>query len=180
MTPKRKDKPAGKVKLTKLMKTVLRLMGSGWELRVSTSLHGGPPRMQKDGGDSRGVSRKTVDALWDRKLLVQHYKFPTATYSLTTLGRRALKESWQGAPTCLQLGVQQMKKPAGKKKLRCAAVGYYSRAFKERCRSRKDVRLVTLLAEYVFLCGKVSNTAPSEVANAHVLIPLCANHRGEK
>lgn len=86
-------KPAGKVKLTKQMKAVLSLMGSGWELSVGTSSMGGPPRLQRRGRESIYTNRKTVQGLWDRQLIVQNYGFPTATYSLTPLGRRALKES---------------------------------------------------------------------------------------
>ena len=90
-------KPTGKVRLTKLMKTVLRLMGSGWELGSGTGNMDGPPFLQKGrvgyGGKAAKTNWNTVVGLLDRKLIVQHYKFPTATYSLTALGRRVLKES---------------------------------------------------------------------------------------
>ena len=99
MTPKPKDKPAGKVKLTKVMKSVLHLMASGWELGSSVgTLMGGPPWLQKGGigrgGETIDSNQNTVHALYIRKFIVQkRYKFPTATYSLTPLGRRVLKES---------------------------------------------------------------------------------------
>ncbi|MCB7130196.1 MAG: hypothetical protein J3T61_11735 [Candidatus Brocadiales bacterium] len=90
-------KPTGKVKLTKPMKTVLRLMGSGWELGSGTGSMDGPPFLQKGGvgygGDTAKTNWNTIGGLLDRKLIVQHYKFPTATYSLTPLGHRALKVS---------------------------------------------------------------------------------------
>lgn len=93
MTPK----PAGKVKLTEYMKAVLRFMNSGWELGSGTGSQDGPPFLQKGkvgyGGDSTNTNWNTIAGLLNRKLIKQHYKFPTATYSLTPLGRRALKES---------------------------------------------------------------------------------------
>ena len=99
MTPKPKDKPAGKVKLTKQMKAVLYLMGSGWELGSSNSmLMAGPPWLQKGGigrgGETTKTNQNTLHALWTRKLIVvKRHNFPTAIYSLTALGRSALKES---------------------------------------------------------------------------------------
>ena len=98
MNPKpSQDKPAGKVKLTKVMKSVLHLMASGWELGSDTTSSGSAPWLQL-GGIGRGgrtvnTNWNTVAGLLNRKLIRQHYKFPTATYSRTALGRRALKES---------------------------------------------------------------------------------------
>ena len=97
MTPKPKDKPAGKVKLTKAMKAVLGLMASGWGLGAGSGIMAGRPWLQKGGigrgGETINTNWNTVAALGFRKLIKQHYKFPTATFSLTPLGRRALKES---------------------------------------------------------------------------------------
>jgi hypothetical protein len=99
MIPKPKDKPAGKVKLTKPMETVLRLMASGWKLgSFAGYILGGRPWLHKGGigrgGETIKTNQSTVHALWIRRLIVQnYYKFPIATYSLTPLGRRALKES---------------------------------------------------------------------------------------
>ena len=86
------DKPAGKVKLTKAMAALLQLMGSGWELRLSVTTSGGPPWLGR-GREMFHTNRNTVDGLSRRKMITQHYEFPTVTYSLTPKGRRALKES---------------------------------------------------------------------------------------
>ena len=84
MTPK----PTGKVRLTKAMKAVLHLMGSGWELGSGTGSMDGPPFLQKGrvghGGESINTNHNTLHALWTRKLIVvRHHNFPTDIYSLT-------------------------------------------------------------------------------------------------
>ena len=74
--------------LSPAMQHVLDRMTEGWALgRSSTVLDGGLCWLQKNGvgqgGPCEDVKRATVDALHDRGLILYHYAFPSATYTLT-------------------------------------------------------------------------------------------------
>jgi len=79
-----------KMKLSKLQQEVIDLMNNGWELGRDVT-YNGRCWMQKGGlgcgGNTKKVGHNTVHALYRKGLIEEHYRFPTAKYTLTSKAR---------------------------------------------------------------------------------------------
>ena len=83
------------IKINAKQLEVLTLMNNGWELGYASGRDYSHHWLQKGGcghgGESKNVNSNTAHALYNRKLITQHYSFPTSTYTLTEEAKEILE-----------------------------------------------------------------------------------------
>jgi uncharacterized protein YjhX (UPF0386 family) len=84
----------GTVRLFRRQKRVLHALANGWSLKSHRYLDGSKVyRLRSLENASEIVEHSVVDSLCRRQLIYSNQKFPTATFSLTSKGRKAVSHS---------------------------------------------------------------------------------------